>query len=749
MNNPKLSLMTLALASVFAPMSFAIAAEDTELAPVITSASRTERLVTDVPVAAFVIDRKDIEKRNVSSLEEIIDRVPGVNVSRTKGMNDAAPTITLRGVPSSKRSLIMLDGVPVNDGYAGSQKMMGLAVENIQNVEVILGPSSSLYGNNAMGGVVSYTSRMPETEELRYSIGYGDSDSGDRGLNQLQRVFLSYGKKFDTGLKLLASISESSAAGAIQDFVTGSKPASTMAGWQQTQTPAGAATYILGDKGLAPATIGETSLKAEYDLGGADKLRFNYTKGFQNILNSEPNPYLTVVATGASTYNNAEKNYLGIVQQTERQFISAGLDKRVGESMVKAKIAHVITDYWYTTSYGTGATYNGGGAAQKVYNPSTMNFADIQTNTPINDKHVLTWGATFQQDEAGANRYNLSDWKNTGNLTGAKVDNFEGKTETLGFFVQDEWAISSKTTAFLGARQDNWTSTSGSAYVASPAVNETYASRQESSISPRMGIVHNASPSLTVRASAGSAFRAPNVFDLYRPFPTTSATGTYTGNNPNLKPETMNSVDFGTDAGLWEGAILKATVYYNRFSDMMYNMPIGLGSTAAAQSICPGITTTQNCVQKTNVGSAESQGVEIMLTQRFNQGLMAYLGATKMNSKILKNETNPDSEGKQFTLVPHETATLGMQYQKANWMGNLAAKYQGRMWGSSDDTNTQKTWGVLNTYNAITTVDTKISYRFSKEASLSFAVNNLLDTKAYNYNPIYGRSWFLQLSGQF
>jgi iron complex outermembrane receptor protein len=431
--------------------------------------------------------------------------------------------------------------------------------------------------------------------------------------------------------------------------------------------------------------------------------------------------------------------------------MSAGLDKLVADSMLKVKVGRTITDYWYLTSFSTTATWTGG-AAQKVYNPSQTSFIDAQVLTPLNDRHALTWGATNQYDNAEAYRYNMTDWRNADSFNGAQTDHFAGKTSTLGLFVQDEWAAAQDVSVFVGARWDGWKGSNGTAYQATPAVSAAYPSRTASAVSPRMGIAYRFSPDIVLRTSMGTAFRAPNVFDLYRPFPTSTATGTYTGNNPNLNPEKMKSVDFGGDANLWSGAALKASVYFNYFTDMMYNKPVT--TLAEAQLACPGIValnfntaTGQKCQQKTNIGAANSRGLELKLAQAVTHSISTWVTGTWMRSEITKNDSNPAAVGKRFTQVPHKTAGLGVDYENGTWSSSVAAMYRGRQYSSSDDINAQKVWGVWSSYDAYTTVDAKVSYRFAKSLKLSLAIDNLFNKNAYSYYRIQGRAWVTEISG--
>jgi iron complex outermembrane receptor protein len=650
----------------------------------------------------------------------------------------------------------LLDGVPVNDGYAGSQKTMGFSVDDIDRVEVILGPAASLYGNNAMGGVVSYYTRMPDAREFRYRIGYGgDASTGNRGASNLQNKFFSYGDKFDSGLKLLISASQVSTDGYVTDLVTRTTAPAGVTGYQQSFSPTGGKVYVVGDKGRLGATNGQYLLRAEYDLGGMDKIYASVNEGYQQEFNNQlgtPNSYMTSTTTGATTYTptgSTLSSYLLAPTQTQRTFLTVGLDKRVSDSMLKLKASRTVQDYWYVTSFGSTATV-AGGPAQRVWNQMQTNYFEGQVETPLNDKHVLTWGLTDQADYSEAYNFNITDWRNVDSTTGSQNYIYTGSTDTVGLFAQDEWALSNATTAFLGVRGDSWKGHNGSAYQASPAVNTQYATTTADALSPRVGIVHKLNTDIALRASAGTAFRAPNMFDLYRPFPSSIAGGTYSGSNPNLKPEKMSSVDFGTDANLWGGASIKAGVYFNYFTDMQYTMPIGTATatpTAAISLACPDILPGQICTQKTNIGAANSRGLELTLKQAFSPSVSSWVYGTWMHSEITQDAANPAAVGKQFTQVPHQTAGLGIDYDTGNWMTSLSANYKGKQYSSSDDANAQTVWGVWSSYDAYTTVDAKAMYRINKEMKLSISVNNLLDRMAFSYYQIQGRTYLMELSG--
>jgi len=113
--------------------------------------------------------------------------------------------VTLRGFPEQKRTLVLVDGQPQNNGYTGDVDWNGILPENVEKIEVARGPFSSLYGGNAMGGVVNILTRMPEKREIILKEGYGNDDYwtnygsyGDRWFDRLS-LFTSYGYQSSNG----------------------------------------------------------------------------------------------------------------------------------------------------------------------------------------------------------------------------------------------------------------------------------------------------------------------------------------------------------------------------------------------------------------------------------------------------------------------------------------------------------------------------------------------------------------------
>ena len=137
----------------------------------VVTATRTEVSIDRAPASVELIKGKDLKRRNIITLTDALKALPGISVRKSKGLMDSLSQINLRGMPYERRTLIRLDGVPLNGGYYGGIKTFwqGFSKETIDRIEVAKGPFSSLYGGNAMGGAVSIFTRMPKKREFGIS----------------------------------------------------------------------------------------------------------------------------------------------------------------------------------------------------------------------------------------------------------------------------------------------------------------------------------------------------------------------------------------------------------------------------------------------------------------------------------------------------------------------------------------------------------------------------------------------------
>lgn len=145
-----------------------------EVSPVVVTASRREKNISDVPVSSNVVARGEIAKRDVVTPEEVLRHVPGVTMTSTQA-SIRGSTGFVRGAGS--RILLLVDGAPALAGDTGDIKWDIIPTEQIERIEVVKGASSSLYGSSALGGVINLvTNPFPERPRtrLRLSAGFYD-----------------------------------------------------------------------------------------------------------------------------------------------------------------------------------------------------------------------------------------------------------------------------------------------------------------------------------------------------------------------------------------------------------------------------------------------------------------------------------------------------------------------------------------------------------------------------------------------
>jgi outer membrane receptor for ferrienterochelin and colicins len=170
--------------------SISLAQTDKQLEKVVVTAAGFEQTITDAPASISVIDREELEKKAYSNVMDAVKNIPGLYVTGGGNSQD----ISIRGM-SKDYTLYMIDGRPlssarsVNTNGADSGKQIGLPpISMIERIEVIRGPMSSLYGADAMGGVINIITRKPTkawkgTIAAEYNHSLSDIQNDNKSVN--------------------------------------------------------------------------------------------------------------------------------------------------------------------------------------------------------------------------------------------------------------------------------------------------------------------------------------------------------------------------------------------------------------------------------------------------------------------------------------------------------------------------------------------------------------------------------------
>jgi vitamin B12 transporter len=191
-HSPRRAALSLALAAAF-PCAFA----QTALQQVVVTASRTEQRVQDALPATTLISRADIERAQTPDLPTLLRQVSGVEVAQNGGAGTVSSAF-IRGA-ESRHTLVLIDGVPVNNLNFSLPALEHLPLADIERIEIVRGNVSALYGSAALGGVIQiFTREAGRTPQATLT-----AQAGSRGLVD---VAASGGVKLASGTALHASV---------------------------------------------------------------------------------------------------------------------------------------------------------------------------------------------------------------------------------------------------------------------------------------------------------------------------------------------------------------------------------------------------------------------------------------------------------------------------------------------------------------------------------------------------------------
>ncbi|MGI9281689.1 MAG: TonB-dependent receptor domain-containing protein [Endozoicomonas sp.] len=172
--------------------------EVTKLDKVVVTASRTAQSVDEALAPVTVITREDIERSQATDVTELLKQVPGVQINRSGGPG-ALSSVFIRGA-SSSQTLVIVDGQRLNSPTASTPEFQYLTPDQIEKIEIVRGPKSSLYGADAIGGVIQiFTRRGQGNPKLTVKVGAGSRNTSDIGVNYGGEV---NGTRFNIGASL-------------------------------------------------------------------------------------------------------------------------------------------------------------------------------------------------------------------------------------------------------------------------------------------------------------------------------------------------------------------------------------------------------------------------------------------------------------------------------------------------------------------------------------------------------------------
>jgi vitamin B12 transporter len=166
--NRALTNTALAIAVSVSSSAYAQNLSTTTLDPILVTPNRISLTAYDTLAATTVLTREDIERLQPQDLPDLLGEVNGIHLTRSGGRGQPVSLFT-RGT-NSDHTLVLIDGMRLNEATNGSTNLQHIPLNQIDRIEVVRGPRASLYGADAIGGVIQIFTRQPQTS-VRGSFG--------------------------------------------------------------------------------------------------------------------------------------------------------------------------------------------------------------------------------------------------------------------------------------------------------------------------------------------------------------------------------------------------------------------------------------------------------------------------------------------------------------------------------------------------------------------------------------------------
>ncbi|MGQ0545133.1 MAG: TonB-dependent hemoglobin/transferrin/lactoferrin family receptor [Betaproteobacteria bacterium] len=705
----------LLLAALASP---AQAQQDATLGDVVVTATRTEAQAQKVPATITRTTREEMDRRLPTDESELFEDAPDMAFGRD-ARRFGATRPNIRGIEDN-RVLQLVDGIRLPSFYNGGgptnftmNAPLGPSLEFLRRAEVLRGPASSLYGSDAIGGVVGYL-----TLEPRDLLGAGEGFGGRAGLG---------------------------AAGA-NDGITG-----TVLGAGQGESLDWLVGYThtrahefdnQGDVDTVSATRTRPNPQDVRDRGAIAKLGFRPAAGHKLTLGLEARDQdveVEVLRLSASLPKVTETSGDDHVQRARASlewehkapggwYLTTRLYQQESDTQNYNRQARTNTSATCSAAAGTG---NNCRVEQDFFFEQRATGAGVQLEKALAERHLLTYGADLSRVRTEELRdvrvFNLTTGTFSKSLAGDTFplrDFAPGITDTLGLFVQDEIVelAGGRLTLVPGLRYDRTqlkAEVDALSQAVLTAIGKQAVSQTNDAFSPKLAALWRFSPALTGYGQAVRGFRAPNYEEVNGHF--RNAVQSYgISPNPDLKPETSTGVELGLrlDSPRLRGQI---AVFDNRYSDFI----------SVERLTCPtdprciaGVATT---FMPVNLAKVRVYGAEARVAWEFIPGWRAQAALAHARG------TDESADQPLDTVEPTRLA-LGLARDAGTWGAEARVRAAAAVKRVNDTSGgTPSPWFRPPAYEVL---DLSAWWRPWRSTRLALAVNNVFDRKYWLWSDI-------------
>ncbi len=638
-----------------------------ELDREVVVATRAARALVDVPNTVDLIDRESMDERLVRDLKDLFRYEPGISVPSGFGRFGIGD-IRIRGL-GGNRVLIQTDGIPVSDAFSigsfSNANRNFVDLDTLKQVEVLRGPGSSLYGSDALGGVVSFQTKDPED-------------------------YLTGGKRSHVGLKFGYESDWNGLFGGATVAVGGDRWSGMVAVGHRQGVEQDNKRNNRGERAVDgslrtapnPQERDGRSLLAKLVFAPSDTQRWRLTvEGNEDASGTDVRSGLgfsaLTNATVTAQYGDDHQTRARVALAHDMDALNAGFADSLHWTVYRQDSETTQrTDEFRTLASGARQrrqrAFN---FDQRLMGAEAVLTKDLQFGATT---HILTYGAELARTETRQKRDGLATNLATGVSTPVIMpDSFpvrdfpNSRTTTAALFVQDEISfadgVGGEGTFRLvpALRIDR--------YALRPTIDTIFAADnpgvaavdlEKTSIAPKLGAVWKFAPDWSLFAGYARGFRAPPYADVNIGF-TNLAFGYTAIANPDLKPETSDGFEAGVRYGgeaFWFGLSL----YDNRYRDFIESLSfVGINDQGL------------QVFQSRNVADARIHGAELKGGVDFGSFSEALAGWSLRGAAAYARGEDRNDDVPLDSVDPLR-GSLGLAYDREHWGAELAGTFADR-----------------------------------------------------------------------
>lgn len=696
----------------------------------VVTATRTMKQLQEVPASVSVVTAKDIEERNIMSVPDALEMLPGVYKNQA-----SQGGIALRGFDDSNNILVMIDGIQVNNTYNGDVDWEMLPIDNVERIEVARGAGSSLYGGHAVAGVINIiTKGAPKEKGVRVNIAssYGSKDTWknsalvDIRTSEKLSFGVGYEKRESDGFETGYYKSQEAKDG--NGDIVADRPIPTDKDGK----------YILAKRGKKSWEDENISANIKYDFDESKSLKYTYRHAESSYEYDYPisNVYVNGKPTFSGYVDLGDGKKVGPILNDYYPFGYIGykeydthtLTYNDDDNKIQFNIAYLdMKDHGMNDADDPNTDdprYNGPGVSYR--HPGKTYSIDFQKAWENMGAHSIVAGLNYKKEEFNQSNYWVKNWKNFN--TAIEMSKYKnglmrrdgGDAENIAFFIQDEYKISEPLTMYLGLRYDRYEKSNGlnKEYNSdgSTKVDRAFGSTTYDEISPKVAFDFKADEATNFYASYGHSFTPPTLMYVYR------NTGSYVA-NPDLGPETADTFEIGMKKKLSKNTTTGLSIYHITTDDKV----------AGAKK--PG-TSKKHYV---NLDGEKRYGVEFEIDHDFDTNWSTYLNYAYQRGKV----DGGTKDGDILYAVPKHLLHAGVKYNNEKFNALLECQYVSER---QDSDSVDDEYGAED---AFFIVNTALNYKLSKGMTLQFGIDNIFDKEFYCDEATPGRTYYAGLRYSF